>query len=295
VSDALGGIEVHPLTSDASPGFFHTLELPLLLGRDFTWQDNSRAPRVAIMSQSLARALYGRENPIGRRLRVGHVGRRVGDPREPEREVVGVVADAKLYDFWHPTNLILYTPLLQDVEGGGSNVIIRTDMVSGALLTQVRQAVASLGHEFAWRGRTLEQRTDDDLNTEWLVAEIAAAYSTVALVLTAIGVYALLAYLVTTRQKELGIRLALGAEPRRLVAFVVAADVKIALIGLGVGLGAVAIVNRWLASRLIGVGAFDYFSVVGSPLLLLAVALLACAAPAMRAARLDPIATLRAD
>jgi predicted permease len=281
--------EVTALIGDASPGFFRTLDLPLLRGRDFTWRDDSHASPVAIVSQSVSRRFFGDGGALGQRVRVGT------EAADQDIEVVGIVTDAKLYDFLHPTPFAVYLPLLQRPDGNWKDALVRSDLPAGVLGPQLRGAVDSLGHEFARRIQTLTERTDSDLNTEWLIVELAACFSALALILTAVGLYALLSYAVAARRRELGIRLALGAQPRRLLVAVTVRGLRITATGIVLGAGGIWITSRLLASTLPAVRPSDPLVLVVSPIVLFVVAGLACLGPARKAVRIDPIAVLRMD
>ena len=168
-------------------------------------------------------------------------------------------------------------------------------MTSPDILAAVRRAVESLGREYVLRTRTLEQRTDDDFASEWLVAELSGAFSAIALVLSAVGLFALLSYSVTVRRRELGIRLALGASPRGVVVLIAAQGLRILVTGVVVGLLCTWGTNLLLASQLTAVSPFDLLAVVIAPLVLLVVTAVACVHSAMAAARVDPAITLRTE
>ena len=157
----------------------------------------------------------------------------------------------------------------------------------------MRQAVDAFGHEYVWRARTLTERTDDELNVEWLIVKVTGIFSTLAVTLTAIGVYALLSYAITMRRKELGIRLALGAEPRRVVSFVTAGALRITVIGLAIGLLGSWFAGHAIASMIPAVQPSDPIPLTTSPIVLSLVAAVACIGPAIKAVRIDPLVTLR--
>jgi predicted permease len=281
------GERVDAETGRVSPGFFRTLRIPFVGGRDFTWGDDRRAAPVAIISQSLARRLFGPEPAIGRRVHLEG-----WDPMDAD--VIGVVADAKLYNFTHPTTFSVYLSQQQSDEPA-SHLLVRSAGAFPALESAVRHAIASFGHEYAWRWRTLEERTDEDFAHEWLVVKLAASFSALALILTGIGLYALLSHATLVRRKELGIRLALGASPHRLVVFIVAGGLRITATGIAIGAIGSWFASRLVAGNIVGVGSLDPVAWLASPLMLLLAATGACLVPAIRASRVDPSISLRAD
>jgi predicted permease len=272
--------------SPVSPGFFAAVGIPLVNGRDFEFRDNSRAPRVTILSQSLARRLFGTADPLGQRVRVGL------HPSRDALEVIGVVADARLYDLKSPDVLAAYTPALQDQDASYKCFVIRGDNLSYAAL---KEAVESLGTERVGNMVTLQHITDRSLLIERLTALMSSFFGSLVLFLAGIGLFGLLSYAVAQRRREIGIRMALGADRRRVVREVIGDGLTVTLAGLVVGIIAALAAVRVVESMLFGVTPQDPLTLAGAVASLLAVAMLACAVPASRAARIDPMIALRGE
>ncbi|MGH9158937.1 MAG: FtsX-like permease family protein, partial [Vicinamibacteraceae bacterium] len=272
--------------SPVAPGFFAAVGIPVVKGRDFDWRDHSRARRVTILSQSLARRLFGNTDPLGQRVRVGL------DPSRDSVEVIGVVGDARLYDLKSPDVFATYTPALQDEEASYKCLVIRGDNLSVAAL---KDAVESLGRERIGDVVTLQYITDRSLLRERLTALMASFFGSLVLLLAGVGLFGLMSYAVAQRRREIGIRMALGADRRRVVRDVVREGLTVTLIGLAVGVVAALATVRVVKSLLFGVTPQDPLTLAAAGASLIAVAILACTVPASRAARVDPMITFRGE
>jgi predicted permease len=272
--------------SPVAPGFFESVGISVVKGRGFEWRDNSRGPRVTILSQSLARRLFGNADPLGQRVRVGV------DPSRDGLEVIGVAADARLYDLKSPDLLAAYTPALQDEEPSYKCLIIRADNLS---LAALKQAVESLGRERIGEVVTLQHITDRSLLRERLTAMMSSFFGSLVLLLAGVGLFGLMSYAVAQRRREIGIRMALGAARRRVVRDVVGEGLMVTLTGLTVGVVAALASVRVIKSLLFGVTPQDPLTLVVAGASLIAMAILACTVPASRAARVDPMITLRGE
>jgi len=270
-----------------SPGFFNTLGLPVVTGRDFNWGDHSRSRRVAVISQNLADRVYGGRAAVGQRIRIGVT------PENQDVEVVGIVANARLYDLKESNVAAVYVPALQTPDPAGKCYVIRGQGVS---LTAVRRAVESLGVELVNSPvESLNFIIGRALLQERVVAAFASFFGALALLMAAIGLYGLTSYQVSERRREIGIRMALGADARRVMARVVGDAVRITVAGVLAG-GAVALAAaQLLRTLLFGVTTYDAATMIGAPALLLMTAIAACLEPAVRATRVDPMLTLRAE
>ncbi len=269
-----------------APGFFDAVGIRLVSGRDFAWSDRSQAPRVAILSQSLARRLFAGRDPIGQRIHIGL------QPDRPDAEVIGIAADARLYNVKNPDLVAVYTPALQDPQANYKCLVIRGGSVG---FQDVKRAVESLGRENLFRMVTLRYISERALLQERLTAMFSTFFSALALLLAAIGVYGLMAYTVEQRRREIGIRVALGADARRVMTGIVRDGVSVTLAGAAVGFAAALASVQLVKTLLYGIAPHDPITLIAAPLSLLLIAALACAIPALRAARVDPIVALRAE
>ena len=289
VQDAAGAGGVASAFMSVSPNLFDVLGIALRSGRDFTWSDHSQSRRVAIVSETLARRLFPDTAVIGQRVRIGVL------PQRQDLEIVGVVADAHIYDLKDPNLASLYVPSLQ--EPGlvdGKCFVIRGSNVPFADLKTV---VASFGHESvdAAQGQSLDYIVGRVLLQDRLIAAFATFFGIIALLLAAVGVYGLMSYETAQRRREIGIRVALGAVPGRILRAVVGDGLMVAALGLAVGAVAATTSARLVGSLIFGISAHDPLTFALAPTALLAIAVAACLGPALRASRIDPVATLRTE
>ena len=282
-----GSSEVQAVRTPVSPGFFGTLGLPVLTGRDFDWRDHSRSRRVAVISRTLADRLFEGRAAVGQRIRIGVT------PETQDVEVVGVVADARLYNLKEGNVAAAYVPALQTSDPAGKCYVVGGRGVS---IAAVREAVESLGVELITSpAESLDFIVGRALLQERVVAAFAAFFGALALLMAGIGLYGLTSYHVSERRREIGIRMALGADARRVLVNVVADAVRLTGAGVVVGGAAALAAAQVLRTLLFGVTTYDPVTIVTAPALLLLTALVACLEPAARAARVDPILTLRAE
>ena len=276
--------------SIVTPDFFRTLRIPVLAGRAFQPTDDATSSQVIIINQAFARKYFPGENPIGKHIRAD-----LGDgiTEHPMREVVGVVGDVKRKGITTEAPAQYYLPYAQCVITSPT-VEIRTvgDPVSiigplRALLAQMDSAVP------LFRVRTLEDYVSQSTAQPRFQTLLIGFFAAMALLLSAIGLYAVLSYMVAQRSLELGLRLALGAQRSDVLGLVVRRGVALAIIGLTIGMFVSVLLTRFMAGMLYGVRPFDPLTFVGVSVVLLVVSLIASMAPACRAARLDPMNTLR--
>jgi predicted permease len=269
------------------PGTFHTLGMSLLRGRNFTWQDDDHATRVAIVSENFAARVFPKGNAIGQRLDV------TTQPKWQNLEIVGIVSNASLYDVRKHQPPTVYLPTTQYGDYMGyPRLLVVASIPPAAILGPLRQAVESLGREYVSRVRTVDQEVDRSLIQERVTALLSAFFGGLALLLAAIGLYGLMAYSVARRSREIGIRMALGARRGLMQWMILRETLLLALKGVVIGLPCAAAASRLIAGMLYGIGTGDPVTFVLVPLLLAAVAALAGFVPARRAMRLDPIAAL---
>jgi predicted permease len=266
-----------------SPRYFDAMSIPLLVGRQFTAQDDARSPRVAVVNQTLARMMWPGENPLGKRLTFK------GAPME----VVGVVRDIKGRNLFESPGPMLYLPLWQHYQ---PTVVlhVRTAGAAARLMPMLGAEIAALDKELPlYAVKTLDEHVTATLTPQRLLAYLVSGFGVLALVLSAIGLYALMAYTVSERTQEIGIRMALGAQKRDVMRLFVTWGIKLAIAGIVVGLAGAAGLTQLMKSVLFGVSPLDPLTLTTTPVLLFAAALLACCLPAYRAAGADPKIALR--
>jgi putative ABC transport system permease protein len=282
--------ETHATIFSITPGYFRTMKIALLQGRDFTPQDGPDTTPVVIVNESLAWQFFPGENPIGKRIRPGIS---VDEKPSRMREIVGVVADVKFKNLtseWMPTD---YVPQAQ-IPIGRLTAIVRTAGDPSTLARPLAEAVRSIDPDMpVYNVKTVEEYLDGTIAIPRFNTMLLGVFAGLALVLTAIGLYGVISYAVVQRTHEIGIRMALGAQPREMMRLVVGQGVRLALLGVGLGLIAALAFTHFLSSLLFGVTATDPVSFATVVLTLLAVALLACYVPARRAMRVDPMVALR--
>ncbi len=267
--------------------FFESLGIPLLQGRDFSERDDENAPKVVIINETMARRFWPNQDAIGKRFKF------FGE--EFYREVVGVARDAKYNDLTEANTPFIYTPLLQNYSNAGT-LHVRTTGDA----TQINAAVRGVAKELAanvslLNVQTLGARIDQSLDGPRAQTRLLAFFGLLALLLSSIGIYGVMAYSVAQRTREIGIRMALGARSQNVLSMVVRQGMTLVTIGVALGLIAAFAVTRLIGSLLFGVGAADPVTFVIASLLLLFVAALAGYLPARRATKVDPLIALRHD
>jgi predicted permease len=268
--------------------YFSTMEIPLLRGREFTSQDDERAPLVAVISQELARRYFPGEDPIGKRIGFGR-------DNAGKIEIIGIARDTKYSSQREDIAPLLYTPWLQKVNGiGRMSFALRAAGEPSSLVTAVREAVRDVDSNLPITDITTQTaQSAETLTQERILARLLSFFGLLALMLAAIGLYGVMAYSVAQRTGEIGIRIALGAQTNSVLGLVIWQGVKLVLIGLVVGtLGAIA-AKQIIASQLYGVKPTDPATILAVSGLLVSIALVACFIPARRAARVDPMTALR--
>ena len=277
------------------PGYFSGLQIPLLSGREFGNDDTASAPNVAIVSQSLAKLYWPGQNAIGKRIK----------PQMPGGQwctVIGVAADvrhwtADVTDF-EPTAYYVYTQIPESflpLTEGNMGIAVRS-RTSSDPLSSIRAAVGEVDKTVpVYQVQTLEQMVSDAGSLRRFDMWLIGAFAALALVLAAVGIYGVMAYSVSHRTREIGIRIALGAQHGSVMTLILGQGAKLALAGVVVGIGGALVLTQLMASLLFGVSARDWatFSIV--PWIVLAMIMAGCYIPARRAAKLDPVAALRQE
>ena len=272
------------------PAYFHTMETPILRGRDFTANDRGGAPRVAVVNETFARLYFGDSNPIGRQISIP--GWR-GDPSW--LTITGIVMDVKFHDLRETSAPAAYLPMLQEPEAGATfelRTAIDPSHATNAALDAVRETDRRLP---VFAIKTLGQQLDDSMVEERLVASLSGIFGALALLLAAVGLYGLMAYTVSRRTGEIGIRMALGAERGQISLMVLRETLILVVCGLVIGIPAALGASHLVRSQLYGLKPYDAPTIVVACAIMAAVTLLASYLPAHRAAATDPMQALRME
>jgi putative ABC transport system permease protein len=271
-----------------SPGYFRTMEIPLLKGRDFGDRDSSNAPAVVMINQELARKIFEDRDPIG-----GQIGL-YGLSGLYWNTVVGVVSDARNSTLEQQPWPEIFIPYPQALLPLSATFVLRTGADPSAFAGPVRQAVQAVDKDQSVSNlQTIDDTMASSTAPQWFRTLLVGLFALLAVALAAIGVFGVMAYAVSQRTREIGIRVALGANPSDILALAVGQGMFVAAIGMAIGiLGAVSL-TRFLSSFLYDVKPTDLVTFVAAVLLLTGTALLACYIPARRAARVDPLVALR--
>jgi len=268
--------------------YFEAMEIPLRSGRIFNEQDTFDSPKVVVIDEYMAKQLWPNQNPIGRRIHFGGV-----TDKYPWETVVGVVGRVKQYTLDSDSRIALYLPQSQ-YRARAMSVVLRSEADPAALTSAVKQQIHALDSDLPlYNVRTMNQRLDESLAQRRFAMWLLALFAVVALILAVIGTYGVMVYLVNQGTREIGIRIALGATQQVIVRLIVMKGLVLALCGVAIGVGAALAGSRLMQSLLFGVTASDPLTFVMIPLLLTLITLLASYVPARRAARIDPIASLR--
>ena len=273
-----------------SPGYFATMRQPVLLGRDFSAHDDAGAPMAMLITESVARRFFAHANPIGKTIRAE------GSGKQGVYQVIGVVKDAKYAAVDEGLTLTVYIACAQDTNPRPSvNFEVRTAGPVESFVPAVRAAIGEVNRGISLEFRNFETQVSDSLLQPRMVALLSAFFGGLALLLAMIGLYGVTAYGVARRQAEIGIRMALGAQPGSVIWLVLREVAVMLAVGTLLGLGASLAAGRFVASLLYGVKPHD-----AAPLAIAAVVLgiaagVAAYLPAHRAARLDPMAALREE
>jgi predicted permease len=281
--------DLNPYTDAVTPGYFATLGIPLLAGRDFTERDRLGAARVAIVNDVFARKYFAGKSPVGRRIGFG-------SDRADAIEIVGVVRSSKYSQVEEKPHAAVYTPLLQDVNPRVLAAYVRTASAPRGLLAQTRRTVGSVDGALAITNlRTMDEQVAEALAAQRVMATLSAWFAGAATLLAAIGLYGVMAYVVSRRAREIGIRSALGADRGTLLGLVLREAGLMTAVGVGVAIPVALGLTGLVRSQLYEVAPWDPVSVAGSAAIVAVVALAAGYAPAARATRVSAAAALRAE
>jgi putative ABC transport system permease protein len=276
-----------------SADYLKTMHIPLRQGRYFDKRDNQQSMPVAIINETMARQYWPGENALGRRFKIG-------DPDDPERpwtEIVGIVGDVRQMGLDEPVKAEMYLPYQQINHNPWfipRDLAIRTSGETSNLVGSVRQIIREVDPDQPVSNvATMSELLGEEAAQRRMGMIMLAGFAALALLLASLGIYGVLAYFVTQHTNEIGVRLALGATPRNILFLVLRKGMGLTLFGVAIGLAASFALTRLMSSLLFGVKAADPLTFVAVPLLLSAVALLACAIPARRATKVDPMVALR--
>jgi predicted permease len=278
-----------PNAAIISPGYFATMGIPFVEGRDFTEQDTAARPKVVIINETMAHYFFGNKDPLGKKIGTED------DPKAPpDREIIGVVKDAKYVRLSEAPRRHFYAPMAQELRLLDMTLQVRTsgdpEKIGNLVRAQVHDLDANLP---LYATTTLEIQIDDSLMQERLITWLSSLFGLLATLLASLGLSGIVAFSVSRRTREIGIRMALGAQPDDILRHVVGHMAFLVTAGMAVGLAAAYGLSRLLGSMLYEVGSADPRAFAGSCFLLGVVAALAAYWPARRATEVDPVVALR--
>ncbi len=283
------GEDMNPSVDGVGPRYFATMGIPLVAGREFTDRDVKDAPKVAVINETMAKYFFNGTNPIGRRFGFGR-------GTATDIEIVGVARDVRSLELRDVPPRFVYLPYAQDESVTQLTYYVRAAQDSGSTATAIRQAVQRLDPNLPiFDMKTMEVQVDESLFVERMVAVLSVAFGALATLLAAIGLYGVMSYAVTRRTREIGIRMALGAE-RGTVMWLVLKDVAImTAAGITGGLAVALWLTRQVQSQLFGLAPNDPATLAAASVLLALVAIAAGYVPARRATTIDPLVSLRSE
>ncbi|HWW97916.1 MAG TPA: ABC transporter permease, partial [Edaphobacter sp.] len=277
------------LFSVASPNYFHTMEIPLKQGRDFTAQDSFQGNFVAIISESLARQTFGSADPVGKQIRCGL-------DSDKWMTIIGVVSDVRQDSPADKPGPVLYMPMAQHpYHSNQIHVVLRTRVKPLSIMEPAERAIRSVMPFAALQFTTMDRMVNDSVATQRFRADLMIGFAFVGLLLAVVGVYGTIAYTVRQRTFEIGIRMAFGAQKNAILAGVLKGAARLALIGIAIGIPLSLLLTRSLTAMLAGVAPTDPVSIAFAALILIATALAAALIPGLRAMKVDPMTALRVD
>ncbi len=280
---------MNPSVDGVGPRYFDTMGIPLVSGREFTERDVKGAPRVAIINETMAKYFFNGTNPLGRRFGFGR-------GTATDIEIVGVARDVRSLELRDVPPRFIYIPYAQDESVTQLTYYVRAAQDGGSTATAIRQAVQRLDANLPiFDMKTMEVQVDESLFVERMVAALSIAFGGLATLLAAIGLYGVMSYAVTRRTREIGIRMALGAERGRVMWLVLKEVAIMTAAGIVSGLAVALWLTRQVQSQLFGLTPNDPATLAGATVLLAFIAIAAGYLPARRATRIDPIVSLRTE
>jgi predicted permease len=284
--------EKSAIQNTITDGYFQTMQTPLRMGRDFNAGDTADSQPVAIVNEKFAKLLLGTGNPIGRTFKVD-VYR---GEKQPEYQVVGLVQDSKFDDMRDDDPPMAYYPQPQiRPDQADTEVVVRSQLPLNSLTASLRAAAGDVNPAMTLEFHDLRREMDESLLRDRLLATLSGFFGVLAILLAAIGLYGVIAYSVVRRTNEIGIRMALGAVQDRIVRMIVREALVLTVAGVVAGVGLALIAARSAQSLLYGLTAHDPAALMMASGALMVVCLAASAVPAVRAARMDPMAALREE
>jgi predicted permease len=286
--EAMEGEDMNPNFNYVAPGFFDTLGLPLMAGRDIAETDVLGAPEVAVVNEIFARYYFKDQNPVGRRFGLGR--REGGFPIE----IVGVVRDGKAASMREKPRRFVYVPYMQEESIGALTFYVRSSVEPDSFAARLRAAVGRVEATLpVTELKTMKAQIGESLFVERMVAALSAAFGLLATILAAIGLYGVMSYAVAQRTREIGLRVALGADSRSVLLLMLREVAILAGLGIAIGLPGGFGLGKLVEAQLYGMSARDPLTFLAATLALVATALVAGLVPAVRAARVDPMTALR--
>jgi len=286
INDANTANTVSATLNSVSPGFFHTLAIPFVAGRDFNWNDDAGHPRVVVIDSLLAQQLFPHANPVGQHLRFGV------QPDFQNLEIVGVAQNARLVDLHDGNAAVLYIP---EAQYGSYAALLVRERAGVQLDKPVADEFMSFGREYVTAVHTYEEKSDEALVFEQMTARLSSFFAGVALLVAAAGLFGLMSYAVTLRTREIGIRMALGSQRAAIQGLIVREAGFLTLIGIAIGIPGALVAGRLVSRMLFELSAYDPLTLIGATFTLLLAGLLAGYLPARRAMKLDPMVALRQE
>lgn len=276
-----------------TPGFFGAMGIPIVKGRDFTERDDSSATRVLVVNEAFARRYFPGEDAIGKRIEPG--GSNIGENRTMMREIVGVVGNAMQAPLAAKADPIYYFPYKQ-LSWDIGTIVLRTTVPPEDVEPAARAALMSLDKEAPlFRVRTGEERAGEAIAVPRFLTVLMSGFAGIAMVLTVVGLYGVLSYTVAKRQREIGVRIALGARRTTVLALVIKDAMRMVAVGLVLGVASAMTAERLLESIAFGVRSGDPSFVILACFVMVVASLVAAYVPAVRAASVDPMRTLRSE
>jgi predicted permease len=277
------------------PGYLKTMHVPVIRGRDFKESDGEGSPPVILISQSLAHEFFPNEDPLGKHISLELADKYFELPITP-REIVGIVGDVKIEGLDSDRSMAAVYLAFEQMPTGNMTLVIRTSNEPTSIASAVGNAIHSIDSSQTYTDvATMDTVVAASIAQRRFTMLLLVTFAGLALVLAAVGIYSVLSYAVRRRVREIGIRMALGAQVHDVVKMIVIDGMTPAVVGVGIGFVGALALGRVLSSVIYGVSSRDALTFTSVAVMLLGVALLASALPAYRAAKIEPVRTLRDD